>query len=233
MARTGEQYQLTCTVTSSAGNVPSIVWMNSGEVIASNTSGTYLGMTVTNGITSSSVLLLTPLSVEHSGNYTCQATIVSMTYSYTYPVLVVASELIKQCVALISNYVRARVEQHVLCIVLYPLNTCVISATNFFSLSGQLTLLITVSPPGVIRQASSSINLTCAVSGTFYPPLSYQWTSTCSGNCFVLLGSAATLSESTLHSIDSGNHTCTVTDSLGNSGTATTEVVVAGKQDKK
>ncbi len=98
-----------------------------------------------------------------------------------------------------------------------------------FQITGQLTVEVTVSPLGVTQQASSSFNLTCTVSGMYYPPLSYQWTSTCTGTCFVLLGSTATLVESSLHSIDSGNHTCTVTDTLGNSGTATTEIVVTGK----
>ena len=90
---------------------------------------------------------------------------------------------------------------------------------------------ITVSPvAGVMQQASSSINLTCVVSGTFHPPLSYQWTSTCMGDCFVLLGRTQTLTESSLHSIDSGNHTCSVTDALGNSGMATTEIRITGKK---
>lgn len=95
--------------------------------------------------------------------------------------------------------------------------------------AGQLDVAITVMPLGVTQQASSSVNLTCAVSGISFPPLSYQWSSTCTGNCFVLAGNTPTLTESTLHSIDTGNHTCTVSDSLGNSGTATTEIVVTGK----
>ena len=98
-------------------------------------------------------------------------------------------------------------------------------------ISGQLNVGITVSPvAGVMQQASSSINLTCVVSGVFHPPLSYQWTSTCMGDCFVLLGRTPTLTESSLHSIDSGNHTCSVTDALGNSGMATTEIRITGKK---
>ena len=37
------------------------------------------------------------------------------------------------------------------------------------------------------------------------------------------------LTEPALHSIDSGNHTCRVTDAFGNSGTATIEITVTGK----
>ena len=88
---------------------------------------------------------------------------------------------------------------------------------------------VTVNPPGVTHRASSSINLTCTVTGMSYHPLSYQWTSTCTGNCFVPLGRTSTLIKSSIHSIDSGNHTCTVTDALGNSGAATIEIAVTGK----
>lgn len=89
--------------------------------------------------------------------------------------------------------------------------------------------MTTVNPPGVIQQASSPVTLNCGVTGVSYSPLSYQWTSTCTGSCFVLLGDTATLTQSSLHSVDSGNHTCSVTDALGNSGSATAEIVVAGK----
>lgn len=99
--------------------------------------------------------------------------------------------------------------------------------------TGQLNVAVTVSPAGVTRQASSSINLTCVVSGGSYPPLSYQWTSTCTGNCFVLAGNTPALTKSSIHSIDSGNHTCSVTDALGNSGSDTAEVVITGKMTKK
>ena len=94
MSRTGENFQLTCTVTSEGGITPTITWTNSGETIASNTSDTFLGLTVTSGPTSTSVLLINPLTVEHTGNYTCQTVIMGMTYSYTYPVIVTASKFI-------------------------------------------------------------------------------------------------------------------------------------------
>lgn len=103
MARTGESYQLICTAANNAANAssnssvdfPTISWMLSGEAIVSNTSGTYLGQTTTNGTTNSSrsVLLLDPLSVEHNGNYTCQATLNSLVFSYTFSVEVATSKL--------------------------------------------------------------------------------------------------------------------------------------------
>ena len=91
-ARTGERYQLTCSVTRNDGTILDITWMNSGGLITSNGSGLSLGPQMINGITSSSVLQFNPLAVRHESNYTCQSTFRAMTYSYTFPVLVTASE---------------------------------------------------------------------------------------------------------------------------------------------
>ena len=41
------------------------------------------------------------------------------------------------------------------------------------------------------------------------------------------------LTQTVLHSVDSGNHSCVVTDSLGNQGTATIQVTVTGKYHTK
>ncbi len=92
-----------------------------------------------------------------------------------------------------------------------------------------LDVSITVSPPGVVHQASSSLNLTCGVSGQSNTQLSYQWSSTCMGNCFVLGARVSNLMQTALHSIDSGNHTCSVTDAFGNRGMATVEIITSGK----
>ena len=88
---------------------------------------------------------------------------------------------------------------------------------------------IIASPPGVMHRASSSLNLTCSISGLSDTQLSYQWISTCTGNCFVLGSRVQSLMKTALHSIDSGNHTCSVTDTLGNSGMSTIQIVVFGK----
>ena len=92
VARTGERYQLTCTVTENVEGAPTIAWMDSGGVIASNSSGITLGPVTTNGTISTSVLLFDPLTVGHGGNYTCQATLRAVNFSYTYSVAVVGSE---------------------------------------------------------------------------------------------------------------------------------------------
>ena len=88
---------------------------------------------------------------------------------------------------------------------------------------------ITLSPPGVTKQASSPINLTCSVSGNFSASLTYEWSSTCTGNCFILQAMVPMLTKSSLHSVDSGNHTCTVSDSLGYSGSSTIEIKINGE----
>ena len=58
----------------------------------------------------------------------------------------------------------------------------------------------------------------------------FEWTSTCSGECFVL-GQSATSIVSTqfLKAVDSGAHTCTITDSVGNIGNASVRISTTGK----
>ena len=89
-ARTGEMYQLTCTVTkhNSIMNTPVISWLVSGELIASNGSGITLSPTVSNDTTSVSVIQFDPLTVMHGGEYSCQAIVGVTNVSYTYPVSV-------------------------------------------------------------------------------------------------------------------------------------------------
>ena len=55
------------------------------------------------------------------------------------------------------------------------------------------------------------------------------WNSTCTGNCFVLQQSSQPLiMKDILHAVDSGNHTCTIVDDVGNIGSATIEIRVTG-----
>ena len=74
----------------------------------------------------------------------------------------------------------------------------------------------------------SPLTLTAGISGDYTAPLSYQWTSTCDGECFVAGGSTKSLNRYALRSVDSGWHTCVVTDYLGNSGTAQTIINATG-----
>ena len=87
----------------------------------------------------------------------------------------------------------------------------------------------TLDPPSY--RAASPLTLTCEVQGVDdYLGLYYQWSSTCSGNCFVRTGfqSVGTLSTPHLHSYDTGVHTCTVY-AFGIVGSASISINVVGK----
>ena len=87
-------------------------------------------------------------------------------------------------------------------------------------------------PPGPDYEAGSSVELLCQFDSaeTLFEPVRYEWTSTCTGDCFVLGSIAATITQPVLRSIDVGTHTCTGVDSVGNIGVATTTIFVYGKK---
>lgn len=60
---------------------------------------------------------------------------------------------------------------------------------------------------------------------------SYLWSSTCTGSCFLNNNNrnSHVIYRDALHSIDSGIYRCSVTDSAGNPGSNSTEIMVAGK----
>ena len=77
-------------------------------------------------------------------------------------------------------------------------------------------------------QVGASLQLVCQVGNTPTHPIGavvYEWTSTCSGGCFVLGQSrAATVGTQYLKAVDSGTHTCTVTDGVGNRGSSSVNI---------
>ena len=79
-------------------------------------------------------------------------------------------------------------------------------------------------------RAGSALTLSCEVEEVDEVGVIYEWTSTCSGNCFVRGGTTKTVSTRYLHSYDSGVHTCTVYDAQGYTGNTTITISVAGKQ---
>ena len=92
-----------------------------------------------------------------------------------------------------------------------------------------LSINILTEPTGPSYQAASPVSLTCAIAGNFSAPASYYWTSTCSGDCIIPGSQERVVYQPAMRSIDSGNHTCFVTDAAGNQGTAITEVQVYSK----
>ena len=83
-------------------------------------------------------------------------------------------------------------------------------------------------------QVGTPYSLACQVGLSPTPPtgaVTYEWTSTCSGICFVLSQSTAdTVSTQYLKAVDSGAHTCTVTDSVGNQGSASVDISTSGEK---
>ncbi len=77
-------------------------------------------------------------------------------------------------------------------------------------------------------RAASSVTLRCVASGTT-GHVTYRWSSTC-GSCFASSSSSQNISETVLRSRDAGVHTCSVTDSLGNTGSDVITMNIVGKQ---
>lgn len=100
---------------------------------------------------------------------------------------------------------------------------------HVFNFTSVLDLNVTIStvPPGLVHNAATHLVLTCQVLNAI-GSYSYQWSSDCTGDCFVRTQVSPVISRSALHSADSGNHTCTVTDSVGNSGIQTVSIDVIG-----
>ena len=76
-------------------------------------------------------------------------------------------------------------------------------------------------------RAASSVTLHCTTEGAS-GSVSYRWSSTCR-SCFASSATSASISESMLRSRDRGVHTCTVTDSVGNTGSNSTTMNIVGK----
>ena len=87
----------------------------------------------------------------------------------------------------------------------------------------------TSEPPSY--RAASALTLSCQVEGVDdLAGLFYEWTSTCSGNCFTRGGVSESVSTPYLHSYDTGVHTCMVYDVLGCTGNASITVNVVGEE---
>lgn len=100
---------------------------------------------------------------------------------------------------------------------------------SYFFAAFDLDVTITTSPPGLVHNAATYLVLECQVLNAV-GSYSYQWSSDCTGDCFVTSQVSSVISRNALHSADSGNHTCTVTDSVGNSGMQTVSIDIIGKK---
>ena len=75
-------------------------------------------------------------------------------------------------------------------------------------------------------RAASSVTLRCRTEGAS-GSVRYRWSSTCS-SCFASSSYSSSVSQSILKSRDSGTHTCTTTDSTGNTGSNSTQMNIVG-----
>lgn len=84
-------------------------------------------------------------------------------------------------------------------------------------------------PMGPNITAAESLSITCQASGGT-GTYSYQWSSTCTGNCVLNNRNMATptLSRGVARAADSGIYTCAVSDNAGNNGTNSTQILVTG-----
>ena len=76
-------------------------------------------------------------------------------------------------------------------------------------------------------RAASSVTLRCRTEGAS-GSVSYRWSSTCS-SCFASSSSSSYITENILKSRDRGYHTCTATDSNGNTGSDRIQMNIVGK----
>ena len=93
-----------------------------------------------------------------------------------------------------------------------------------------VTIIDITSPDrGTEYVPGSSVQLQCLADSRFAPVVT-TWNSTCNGSCFVLQQTAQeVIMTDVLHSADSGNHSCAVTDDVGNTGHATIKMNVVGE----
>ena len=99
----------------------------------------------------------------------------------------------------------------------------------FFGSSTAHSLIVTVRSSKSTYHVATSATLTCHVGLEAVQPVTYQWSSSCSGLCSVAGQTDDTVTISLLQSIDSGTYTCTVTDNVGNSGNGSLNFNVTGK----
>ena len=103
----------------------------------------------------------------------------------------------------------------------------------FFGSSTAHSLIVTVRSSSSTYHVATSVTLTCRVGLEAVQPVTYQWSSSCSGQCSVARQTDDTVTISLLRSIDSGTYTCTVTDNVGNTGNGSININVTGKFERR
>ena len=102
------------------------------------------------------------------------------------------------------------------------------------------TIIVRVQTSNTAFLAAHPQQLTCEIDqgqsgqGIVQPigDITYTWTSTCVGDCFVNGQNNRSISTLALRAVDSGVHTCSVVDSVGNIGNGSIEIDVTGRWNK-
>jgi hypothetical protein len=212
----GYNFTLLCTLTLPEGllGTPTVWWVDSDGQQIRSAGDIILYDPVTSGLTTNLTLYFDPIRTRDEGSYTCMATVSSPAHMGVLN----ASSVYNIDVQLSKNNCRndsVAILYYFVSFAAYPLTVVVTS---------------TIDPDhGPVYAPGSSIQLMCSIDGPF-PIAVIRWNSTCTGDCFVLQQSAQqSIMKSILHATDSGNHTCTIIDDVGNTGSATIEVLVSGK----
>ncbi len=110
------------------------------------------------------------------------------------------------------------------------------SAHNLPSTDLAVTVVVDYTPPVDFdrtadvdyRAGSGPVTLTCQVEGAT-GTVNYQWSSNCSGDCFVQTQTTQSVSQDMFvrAGVDGGTHTCTASDSSG-SGSGSTVMNIIG-----
>ena len=213
----GYNFTLICTVTLTEGLLgsPTVRWVNGNGQQIRSAGDIVLYDPVTYGLTTNLTLYFDPIRIRDEGSYMCMATVSSpahMGVLNASSMYLIDVQLSKNC---------------------YNGSTDVISCFFFTSFAAYpLTVVISnvIDPDhGPVYAPGSSVQLMCSVDGPF-PIAVTRWNSTCIGNCFVLQQSTQqSIMKNILHATDGGNHTCTIVDDVGNTGSATVEIFVSGK----
>ena len=207
----GYNFTITCIVTLTEGLVrtPSVFWTDSNGQPIGSSEDIMLTDQETSGQTTNRTLYFYPIRTSDDGAYTCMAMLSSpalsssLNSSATYVIEVQQSK--------IHNDEK-------------PISLIII----FFIAFPIAVMIDSIPDQGPIYSPGSTVILICTADGQF-GPVTTNWTSTCSGNCFVRQQSSQeSVMKEVLHSVDSGDHTCTITDDVGNTGNSTIEMLVSG-----
>lgn len=215
----GYNYTLTCAVLLIEGILatPNIWWTNANGQVISSSGDIILYDPLTTGLTTNLTLYFDPIRTMDGGTYICMASVSSP--ALTTPLNSSTSHVIS--VLLSKCYVVQTVN-------LICLSCCSIPPCAAYPIP--VTILdISDLDQGAKYTPGSSVQLQCLADSRFAPVVT-TWNSTCNGSCFVLQQTTReVITTDVLHSVDSGNHSCTVTDDVGNIGHAMKEMHVVGE----